>query len=80
MSHCNITLPNIYSTEASLREELATTNAKLTLATMYPDMAIKNLESLFERVKNGEETYLCYPDGEIIYIGRVDKPLREQKA
>ncbi len=76
MSHCNITLPDIYSTEASLREQLAIENSKRVLAEMYRDMDLKNLESVLVRVRHGEETYLCYPNGDVVYIVRVEKPVR----
>lgn len=76
MSHSNITCPDIYSAEYSLREQLAIENAKRVLAEIYRDQAIRNLESVFERVKNNDEVWLCYPDGEIIHIGRVPDPAR----
>lgn len=42
---------------------------------MSLDTANSNLESIFERVKDGEEVYLCYPDGNVLYLtGSSDKP------
>jgi hypothetical protein len=32
------------------------------------DNSESNLRSVFDRVKNGEDVYLCYPDGSTIRI------------
>jgi hypothetical protein len=68
MSHCNITQRDRYSHTEQLTERIAILEIKNKRLEMLLDEAERNLASIFERVKSGEEVYLCYSDGTRIYL------------
>lgn len=78
MSHCNITMRDRYSFESRQDEEISVLKAKNEHLSRLLDSAQSNLESVFERIRNGEEVYLNYKDGTRIYIQAVLEPKNPQ--
>lgn len=71
MSHCNITMRDRFSTVERQAEDLVMLRAKSDRTEMLLKAAEDNLNSIFERIKDGEEVWLDYPDGSRIYIQAV---------
>lgn len=66
MSHCNITIPNRSHWEF-LRQIALLKAEKSILEDRLVDME-RSLESIFDRIKRGEEVYLDYSNGDRVYI------------
>jgi uncharacterized protein YdcH (DUF465 family) len=67
-----------YSFESRQDEEISVLKAKNEHLSRLLDSAQSNLESVFERIRNGEEVYLNYKDGTRIYIQAVLEPKNPQ--
>jgi hypothetical protein len=67
-THCNISMRDRYSSHEQLMEQLAIMKAKMERLESLLTDAESSLESIFERVKNGQDVYLDYPDGSRIHI------------
>lgn len=68
MSHCNITLRDRYSSAEQLGSRIDILTVEKKRLESLLDAAESNLNSIFERVKEGQEVYLCYPDGSLLYL------------
>lgn len=68
MSHCNITLRDRYSSVEQLRLKVRQLETEKSHLEGILESAESNLKSIFDRVKNGEEVYLDYPDNTRIYL------------
>ncbi len=68
MSHCNITMRDRFSVDEQHLERIAILEIKNKRLEILLEEAEKNLRSIFDRVKSGEEVYLCYPDGSKIHL------------
>lgn len=66
MSHCNITLPR--ERDWDFMRAIAVLKAEKTVLEDRLQSAERSLESIFDRIKRGEEVYLDYPNGDRIYI------------
>ncbi len=78
MSHVNINKPKSeYSHDFTLSLEMAKLRVELDLWKSRAGNFEKDLNSIFERVSNGEAVYLCQDNGDIIYIGKVEEPSDE---
>ena len=75
MSHCNIRILDRHKCEQVQADLLAVAKARYErLYAQCTDLE-SNLRSIFDRIKGGEEVYLCYEDGSRIYIQAVpDQP------
>lgn len=80
MSHSNITMRNRHWLEESLAAQIDILKSeKKRLESLLED-AESNLMSIFDRVKTGEEVYLCYPDNSVLYLtGSPNKSGKTQK-
>jgi len=71
-SHVNISKPrSVFDSAFTSQLELVTLRAELALWKSRASTFEDDLNSIFERVANGEEIYLCQDNGEITYIGKV---------
>jgi hypothetical protein len=68
MSHCNITMRDRFSMDEKRLELIAVLEIKNKRLEILLEEAEKNLRSIFDRVKDGEEVYLCYHDGSRIHL------------
>lgn len=66
MSHCNITLPR--DRDWDFFRKIAVLEAEKSILESRLRDVESNLESIFDRIKRGEEVYLDYRDGSRIYI------------
>ncbi len=78
MSHCNITMRDRFSQDEARLERIAILEIKNKRLETLLEEAEANLRSIFDRVKSGEDVYLCYPDGSTIHI--VARPDRGEAA
>lgn len=66
MSHCNITLPRERDWAFVLKIALLEAEKRVLSDRLLS--AENSLESIFDRIKRGDEVYLDYPNGDRIYI------------
>lgn len=71
MSHCNITMRDRYSAVEQQAELLHLIRAKNERLESLLSAAESNLSSIFERIKDGDEVWLDYPDGSRVYIQAI---------
>jgi hypothetical protein len=81
MSHSNITMRNRYSHEETLASRIDILTVEKKRLEMLLETCESNLQSIFDRVKSGEEVYLCYEDGSILYLtGSPNQPKTHPEA
>jgi hypothetical protein len=74
MSHCNITMRNRYSSVEQQAEYIVVLEARLKHTGELLKHAEDNLRAIFDRIDNGEEVYLDYPDGHRTHIQAAPEP------
>jgi len=74
MSHCNITLPR--HRDWDFFRQIEVLKAEKSVLESRLQTVESSLESIFDRIKRGEEVYLDYPNGDRIYIQA--RPEKEQ--